>query len=95
MTAIILFLFALEVLFIVAYYFAEYYVKYENRKIILENQYETLYMMIQGYLRDAEHPSSELVRVKLAELKKLSYKNKEKTRFITMEFLQKFYLNKE
>jgi hypothetical protein len=93
MTILLLSILALMVIIIASRYVAEVYIKHERRYRRFERQYETLYNEIQS---DIKCPSTcdrlrDDLRYKLTKLLLLKWKNPEKSRFIQMEYLKKFY----
>jgi hypothetical protein len=86
---ILIILFAIMVIYVSAYYVAEFYVKWERRQVRQEREYEKLYRTIQFDLWDNE--SSEVIRTNLNRLKSFKWQNKEKTNLLIKNWFDKFY----
>jgi hypothetical protein len=74
-------------LIILADYTARAYVKYGDDKDSQEREYESLYKELQDdYLNKASYFD---VQPKILSLQELKWKNKEKTNFLVMKFLER------
>jgi len=85
--------FAGMILFVATWYYQEF----AKRQSISEANYEKQYFAIQNYIQDWP-VSPESYNAIFAELKRLGnmrYKNKEKTRVLTEQFLRKYTIESD
>lgn len=81
---------------LIGYFYVKFCKRWEcwcRKKERNEKAYEDLYSEISSQVSDApvNALSYRIIRAELKQLKALEWQNKEKTEFITLEFLKKFY----
>jgi hypothetical protein len=67
-------------------------VEYGKKQLKEENEYDLLYKEISGEIndRDKNQHNYDILMYKLGKLEKLTYKNKEKTSVLSVNFFMKF-----
>jgi len=80
--------FAAMILFVATWYYQEF----AKKQSVSEANYEKQYFAIQNYIRDwpVNTQSYNAIFTELKRLGNMKYKNKEKTRVLTEQFLRKY-----